>query len=379
MLEKINHNDLLRLTSVQDGPCISIYIPVMLEKTMQIEYEAAVRRAIHLLSFEPREELKENLIKQLMEFKPFDHVSFESDKGLAIFVNKHWSNYFVSRHEVPTKVVVADSFHLKPLLEELQGAHACHVLILSLDEAFLLHYAGGVSTDLHTFLFRQGQHSNSIHWKHLDESETSQIPHLKTHLRSRGLQDNQFKRKSGVKLFLKWIEAKINKEVNYKELPLYVFTNEVLFNAYKEITTHPKPIPARIDLTKGIPRTEALLHHVNLHIQKTLSQFKSLSINTIDELKKQKRMIDDLTVISKAALNGRIKTLFLRDDIDVWGQFHRGSAQITFHEKQQDSKDDDILDDIACEVIRQGGEVVVLQQKDMPSPSPAAALLTIQS
>ncbi|MGZ3772663.1 MAG: baeRF3 domain-containing protein [Pseudobdellovibrionaceae bacterium] len=375
MLEKLNHDDLLRLTSIKDGPCISIYIPSMLEKTMNIEYQALVRRAIYLLSFDPRNDLRNDLVEKLNAFNPYDHMT-SLDQGLAIFVNRNWANYFVSRHELPSKVVVAESFHLKPILDDLQGVQVCHALVISADEALLIHCDNGVGTELHTFLFRQGKNSNSIHWKHLDESETAQIPHLKVHLRGRGQEDSQFKRKAGVKLFLKWIESKINKESKYKEQPLYVFTNEILFNAYREISSHPHPVFSRIELSKGIPRLEALLHQVRLLLQKNLGQQKELSSISIDELKQQKRMVDDLANISKAALNGRIKTLFLRDNIDVWGQFHRDSGQITFHEKQQDSKDDDILDDIACEVIRKGGEVIVLNEKDMPSNSPAAAILT---
>ncbi|MGZ3768044.1 MAG: baeRF3 domain-containing protein [Bdellovibrio sp.] len=377
MLEKLTHEELFRLTSVTDGPCISIYIPAMLEKTLKIEYEALVRRAVHLMSYDPREDLREDFLKKLQSFDPCEHL-LSLNEGLGIFVNKHWSSYYIANHEVPSKVVVAESFHLKPLLEDIQGARESHALVLSADEALMIHFSAGVATELHTFLFRQGQHSNSIHWKHLDESETAQIPHLKVHLRSRGLQDSRFKRKAGVKLFLKWIEAKINKEQRYKELPLYVFTNDVLFDFYKEVSTHPLPVLSKIDLSKGIPRIEALLHQVNLLTQKNLIEHKSLSTANIDEAVKQKRMIDDLTNISRAALNGRIKTLFLRDNIDVWGQFHRGSGQITFHEKQMDSKDDDILDDIACEVIRKGGEVIVLREKDMPSSSPAAAIITVQ-
>lgn len=377
MLEKLTHEDLFRLTSVTDGPCISIYIPAMLEKTLKIEYEALVRRAVHLLALDPREELKDDLLRKLQNFNPCDHL-LSLDEGLAIFVNKHWTGYYIAHHEVPSKVVVAESFHLKPLLADLQGAGESHALVLSADEALMIHCSAGIATELHTFLFRQGQHSNSIHWKHLDESETAQIPHLKAHLRSRGITDTRFKRKAGVKLFLKWIEAKINKEDRYKELPLYVFTNDVLFDFYKDITTHPLAVFSKIELSKGIPRVEALVHQVNLLNQKHLSQQKSLSTANIEEAVKQKRMIDDLVNIARAAFNGRIKTLFLRDNIDVWGQLHRDSAQITFHEKQLDSKDDDILDDIACEVIRKGGEVVVLNEKDMPSTSPAAAILTAQ-
>lgn len=374
MFDKMTHDDLLRLTNVQDGPCISIYIPAMPEKTLNLEYEALVRRAAYLLSFDPREEMRKSLLETLYNFNPTEHFA-SREQGLALFVNKHWNGYFLASHDLPSKVVVAETFHLKPLLADMQGDHSYHILVLSSTEAVLLNCDGGTGTEVHTFLFHQGQHSNSIHWKHLDETETSQIPHLKSQLRGRGTQDSQFKKKSGVKLFLRWIESKISKETGYKTLPLFVSTGETLFHAYKEISTHPHPTWCPTDVTKGMPRMEALIHQANAHIQKNVAQHKNISTNEMEELARQKKVIDDLVKISRAALNGKVKTLFLRDNSEVWGQFHRKSSQITFHEKQLDSKDDDILDDIACEVIRHGGEVIVLDSKDMPSTSPAAAVL----
>lgn len=373
MFDKLTHNDLLHLTSVQDGPCISIYVPKMPDQTLQLEYEALVRRASHLLLFDDRTSLRNSLLDILNKFNPAEHFS-SRDQGLALFVNKHWSGYFLTGHELPSKTVVADTFHLKPLLDDLQGTHIYHILVITGDEAVLLHCDSGNCTEVHTFLLHHGQHSSSIHWKHLDESETAQLPYLQSQTRGRGLQDNKYKRKS-VKLFLKWIEAKINKEPGYKSTPLYVFTADVLFQSYKEITGHPQPVFCKMDISAGVPRIEALLHQANLHVQKSISQQKAVSSKTVGELAREKKVVDDLFKISKAAIGGKVKTLFLRDNIEIWGHFRRKSGEITFHEKQLDSKDDDILDDIACEVIRHGGEVVVLTGKEMPSPSPAAAIL----
>ncbi|MEN0059466.1 MAG: hypothetical protein AAGB31_11575 [Bdellovibrio sp.] len=301
----------------------------------------------------------------------------ESDQGIAILVNKHWTGYYLVPHSLPSKVVVAESFHLKPLLSDIQETHACYALFLSASEGLLAHCNGEKGQELQTFLFHEGSHSNSIHWKRLEESENFQIPHLKSHLRGRGSQDNHFKRKSGLKLFLKWIEAKIRTETGYKSLPLFVFTNEALFRAYKEISAHPQPQLSLLDPNKGVPRIETLVHQVTVQLQKNLIQQRLLATKEAEESSRHKKMIDDLVNISRAALNGKVKTLFLRDNIEVWGHLHRKSGEITFHDKQQDAQDDDILDDIACEVIRQGGEVIVLKGKDMPSQSPAAAILEI--
>ncbi|MFV8258503.1 hypothetical protein ACNQKP_11885 [Bdellovibrio bacteriovorus] len=374
MLEKLTHDDLLMLTSVNEGPCISIYIPGMPDKTLLLEYETLVRRAAHLLSLDAKNGEKKELLDSLYSFNPAEHLQ-RSDFGMAIFVNKHWKGFYMAAHTVPSKVVVAESFHLKPLLEDLQGESSYHILTLTPLEAVLLHCDGGSGTEIHNFLFHQGQHSNSIHWKHLDETETSQIPHLKSHMRGRGLDDNQCKKKSGVKLFLRWIEAKISREPGYKQVPLFVFAGENMFHTYKEVTSHPSAVFFKMDPSKSSPRMEALIHQAQIHVKKELAQQRNLSAYELEKMNHQKKVIDDLVKISRAAINGHVRTLFLQNNSEIWGELHRKSGQITFHEKQTNAKDDDILDDIACEVIRHGGEVVVLSKEDMPSQSPAAAIL----
>lgn len=375
MLEPLTHEDLLKLTSVQEGPCISIYIPSLPEPALQEEYDALVKRASYLLSLdEDNTEAHTQIMDALINFNPSEYAS-GSTQGVAIFVNKHWHGYFLVPHDLPEKVVVAESFHLKPLIEDLQRDHTYHLLVLGVEEAVLLFSQGGKSSEIHTFLMHHGSHSNSIHWKHLDENEAIQIPHLKAQSRGRGTSDSQFKKKTATKLFLRWIEAKINKEDGYKNLPLFVFTSELLFPVYKEITSHPHPRLCQLDIRKGIPHHDSLIHRVENILNQDISHHRHISATDMDLQKTKNKVIDDLVKISRAALHGEVKTLFLRDKSEIWGQLDRNSGQITVHPKQINAKDDDVLDDIACEVIRQGGEVIVLNPKDMPSTSPAAAIL----
>lgn len=375
MLEPLTHEDLLKLTSIQEGPCISIYMPSVPDPALQEEYEALVKRASHLLSLDQdNQEAHSQIMQSLFNFNPGEYTS-GATQGVAIFVNKHWHGYFLAPHALPEKVVVAESFHLKPLIEDLQRDHTYHLLVLGLDEAVLVFSQGSHASDIHTFLMHHGSHSNSIHWKHLDQNEAIQIPHLKSQSRGRGTSDSQFKKRTATKLFLRWIEAKINKEPGFKSLPLFVFTSELLYSVYREISTHPNPRLCVLDIRKGIPHHEALVHRVEGILNQDRSHHRHSSAIEMDLQKIKNKVIDDLVKISRAALHGEVKTLFLRDQSEVWGQLDRTNGQITHHPKQVNAKDDDVLDDIACEVIRQGGEVIVLNSKDMPSPSPAAAIL----
>lgn len=373
MFEKINQDDLIQLTSVQEGPCVSIYIPNLLPKTLKVEYENLFRQAQHLLSFEKRSELKKTILDKLQQFQPHRYLNGDN-RGLALFANKHWNAIYVSPKEFQSRVVVADSFHLKPLLKELQNSKKFYVLTLTLTEALMLQSDAGHFSETHNFLLHQSAHSSSIHWKHQDESDTFQLPYMQSKTRARGVVDDKFKKRS-LHLFFKWIEAIISKSADYKSTPLIVFTNHHLFKAYKSLSSHPNPHLRKIEIGHGLPRTEFLIDQSNIEIKKIEATGKLMDKSRTSDLSSKGLLIDDIFKISKAALRGEIQTLYLQENIELWGRFHRQSGEIKIHEKQLDSHDDDILDDIACEVIRRGGEVIVLPVKEMPSSAPASALV----
>ena len=53
----------------------------------------------------------------------------------------------------------------------------------------------------------------------------------------------------------------------------------------------------------------------------------------------------------------------------------RGSGRIVQRSAQQDTRDGDVLDDLAEATLALGGEVVMLERTRMPGHSPVAAIL----
>lgn len=373
MLERLTQRDFINLINVQEGPCASIYLPRLKDKTLPIEYEALVRRVSHLLLSDEREEQKNKILETLYNFDPSEHF-LSSSKGMAIFVNKNWAGYFTSDLETPSKVVVADSFHLRPYFDEISEDFRFNVLMLTGTEAHFYSCQGTSGNEAHTFLYHHGPHANSIHWRHSEGTETLQLPHLRS-LRGRGKDDNQNKRKSSNKIFLKTVEAKISGEYKFKDIPLYIATSENLYRAYKEVTHHAHVHFLKVDVAKQEFHIQTHIHQAVEHIKKALREHKEAIKEQFQDPSQSKLMTDDLLKISRAAINGKIRTLFIMENFEIWGEISTKSGDFTTHEKQLNSHDDDILDDIACQVIRQGGEVVVLNRKNMPTQRPAAAIL----
>lgn len=373
MIDRLTQRDFINLIHVQEGPCASIYLPRLKDKTLPIEYEALVRRVAHLLLADQREDQKNQILETLYNFDPGEHF-LSSSKGMAIFVNKNWAGYFTSDLETPSKVVVADSFHLRPYFDEISEDFRFNILMLTGTEAHFYSCQGTSGNEVHTFLYHHGPHANSIHWRHSEGTETLQLPHLRS-LRGRGKNDSQHKRKSSNKIFLKTVEAKISSEFKYKDIPLYVATSEPLLQAFKEVSGHPSTYFLKTDVAKQEFHVQTVIHQAIEHIKRILREHKETVKDQFQDPAQSKLMTDDLLKISRAAINGKIRTLFIMENFEIWGEISSKSGDFTTHDKQINSRDDDILDDIACQVIRQGGEVIVLNRKNMPTQQPAAAIL----
>ena len=78
--------------------------------------------------------------------------------------------------------------------------------------------------------------------------------------------------------------------------------------------------------------------------------------------------------IAKAAIEGKVKKLIIADGINIFGKIDRKSGGLSIHPADLDHEDDDILDDLAQEVLAHGGEVVVASRHEIPKGRPILAI-----
>jgi len=80
----------------------------------------------------------------------------------------------------------------------------------------------------------------------------------------------------------------------------------------------------------------------------------------------------DLSDIAQAAVAGRIGVLLVEADREIPGRFDRTTGGIQL-DRLADPEVDDLIDDLAEEVLRMGGEVVVVPSERMPTDTGLAA------
>ncbi len=79
--------------------------------------------------------------------------------------------------------------------------------------------------------------------------------------------------------------------------------------------------------------------------------------------------------ICRAAIEDNVRKLFVADDINIFGILNRSSGFLTLHTDQKNHLDDDVLDDLAQEVLSRGGEVVLTARQNIPGGRHVLAIL----
>ena len=79
--------------------------------------------------------------------------------------------------------------------------------------------------------------------------------------------------------------------------------------------------------------------------------------------------------IAKAAVRGKVRKLIIADGINIFGKIDKHSGGLSINPAHLDHEDDDILDDLAQEVLSHGGEVVVASRDEIPKGRPILAIL----
>ena len=296
----------------------------------------------------PAMELRE--IEKL--FKPIEMLIKDTKKlsgftgNLGIFRTQTSFRALSLPIEVENTCIVADSFHVKPLLKWMQTDR--EFLFLGIESSYATLYQGS----LHT----------------LKEIDTIFFPDL---LR------NPTEDKNTQELYetMEWLNAWIMNLTAEVRPRLYIAGNKGVTSRVLKVLQYenafPKPIwgdynPKMTAFICSEIRT-ALKTEVRKEFEKAIVEFHYASDVNLAK--------GNVFTIAKAAVQGKIKKLLISDGIKIFGKLNRKSGEITIHETDLDHEDDDILDDLAQTVLANGGEVVVAPLGVIPKGRPILAII----
>jgi len=356
-------------------PVISIYINTHIKKPDRLENPIRFKNLVR----EAQDALKEKEVRGFKDlfslFKGMedDAIFWEgASEGMAILADEEECIIYKLPIDVTSRAIVSDSFYIKPLLKSYQLKGRYHVLGLNRDRFFLYD-----------------ADRNGLHEISLDEKDSTLEGVLGTqltesHLSHASLGGDQStyhgyggakdERKIDDEKFFRHVDNFIqeNYSMQYK-IPLILVGLDEHQGELRKISKNPYL------LKEGIKTDIDALDKKMLHamVQNVMTELFNQQLKERVEIFNQAHAkdmgSDDVVQIARAITEKRVEVLYLEENSVHPGRYDLGLGTIT-EGASADSYSGDIYDEMAEAVLSQGGEVLILENADMPTARDIAAV-----
>lgn len=379
-MRQLTADNLASLLADQEPPCISLYQPThrhrpddrqdpIRYRNLLKEVEASLRRS------HPARDVRE-LMEKFQALSRDGRFWTRRTEGLAVFGSATRFEVFELQRPVRESVVVADSFHVKPLLRVLQSAGRFQLLCLSRHEARLYEgdqdaldpvemtdvpatiteALGDQLTEPHqtvasygTGTGKGGREMRHGHGGRRDEAELDTERFFR--VVDRGVLEHH-SRPSGLPLML---AALAEHHATFRGIS----HNPSLTEAGLEVD--PDALSPEELHTRAWQKLEPVYRDRLAQLSEEYSASVARELGS-----------DDVAQVARATAEGRVAVLLVEAERAVPGRLDAATGEIDPGDIAHPDVDD-VLDDLAEAVLRTRGEVVVVPAEEMPTATGIAA------
>jgi len=370
------------LTGNHGPPCLSLYQPTHRHHPGNQKDPIRFRNLVKQLDQSLRQQYSSREITALLE--PFealvrDHEFWNTtEDGLAVFGAPGFFQAFGLQRTTREVAVVAESFHIKPMLSFLQSADRFQVLALNLQEIKMFEgnrdalneiaLAPGVPRTLTEALGEEltephqtvasyggiGGGSVAMHHGHGDKKDEMDIDAERFFRMVGHLIFEKYSQPSGLPLILAALPEHQGHFRKYSQNP---------FLLNEGIKIHPDAM-SMDDFRErawNIFKPQYQTRLTTLADEFAIAKSKGLGHENIEK-------------VAEAAALGQIATLLIEADRQISGRIDGTSGQTELTEPSHHGIDD-LLDDLGELVLKTGGRVLVIPANQMPTTTGVAATL----
>lgn len=357
-MKQVSTEQWAALLAAHEPPCISLYLPT---HRRHPEREADPIRYRNLLkSIESSLLAKYSKREFLPLLEPLEALAHDSQfwssrtDALAIFSSPGSFSRFDLQRQAEELAVVADSFHIKPLLRVLQSADRYQVLCVGLSGARL--YEGNRDA--------------------LDEIELAGESSQITRPFAAGeRQSHKDIRHAELGAWLRAIDTAVDEHHSKPSgLPLLMVALPELQSPFREASRNPRLLAASVSTNPDTLDIDALRTLAWEAIEPTYLERLQALVDSFEAARARGTgalLLDD---VGAAAVQGRVGTLLVEADREIGGTVDRDTGRVSLR-PIDDPVVDDVLDDIAEAVLKARGEVVIVPSALMPTSTGLAAIL----
>lgn len=365
-------------------PCLSLYQPTHRSHPQNQQDPIRFGNLVRTLEESLSREFATSDIESLLQ--PFHSLAADSDfwnrslDGLAVMGAPGFFRVYKLHRPVQEIAIVADSFHVKPLLRIVQSADRYNVLGLSQHEVKL--FEGNRDGLDRIDLVPEAKQSieetmiDAAAQAHPDSAHPGAITAAAAegHGRSRSsVPESELADRNRDRFFRAVDRAILEHYSRPSGLPLILAALPEHHAAFRKISHNPMLMAEAIDFfpdSKSIPmlRERAWRVFEPRYLTRLAGFVEKFGTARSNELG-----TDILAEAMTAAGGGRVATLLVEADRRVPGRFDAATGAIELDELANPEVDD-LLDDLAETVLKNGGEVVVVPGSSMPTRTGLAAI-----
>jgi len=369
------------------GPCISFYAPM--EKGNEARQNSPrvhnlLRQAATVLSqrgYKP-DDIRKWLLP--MENLLTDNHYWQNQKaGFAAFLDSQQTRHFELDLRVPALACVGDRFHLTPLLPILNGVDRFYLLTLSQHRLRLFDCNPG---NCELLPLPEGMPKNIEESNRFEDTDGAARNEMTDHRQGRrggtsgasgtphGIGFKNEELEEFRLRYLRQMNEGLGVFMGAQNVPLMLAGVDDLVHGFLKELSYPCVLPDHLSgnfdqtnpdelLAKAWPLARVHFHKLE---QAAVAQYHLALASQLAS--------SDLEQILPAALGGKIATLFVARDQNVWGQVDQQGRQLE-RLPADHPKASDLLGLAAMETLQKGGQVFTLESDAMPDLAfPASAI-----
>jgi len=379
-LRQFNTDHLTALLGDQPAPCISLYLPTHRHHPENQQDPIRYRNLLPKMEALLKEQGSASEVEsQLEQFRALAHDKEfwnHRTEGLAILCSLEKFQIFDLQRPVQELLVVAASFHVKPLLRTLQSADRYQILCLNRHEAKLYEgnrdaldqvdlkdfptsiteALGSELTEKHSTVASYGTGSGggdqAMHHGHGGRKDEV---------------DNDMDR------FFRAIDRGVLEHHSRPSgLPLILAALTEYHTPFRDVSHNPFLMPNGLMMNpEGLSMEELGKKTWEIVLPVYLERLAKL-VDNYEIARSRQLGSDDLSDVVQATMAGRVSVLLIEADRKVPGQINSTSGQMDLDESSH-SAIEDILDDLAEATLRMKGEVIIVPAERMPTTTGVAA------
>lgn len=333
---------------------LSFYRPPISNLPASEEFDTFIEDMAEQLNLQGRQPLAKRLLKLKTNIKKI--IKSHPDKSHGFFVSEEIQGYVVIDHDVEAYCMMGNSFHVRPLLEEVFS-----------NPEFIL-----VNVSFYDIKIFKGDFH---HVEIIQHYEFDQLPKNFSGLSPR-IYAPQYLGIVPYKtiLALKTIAQKIKDFILYQSLPVIITGLEEMKNIFVKFLDEKVGVITHLEEDFYEKTCIEILARCRNFRYVIMDYYSAQLKDRMKRMVKSKKLLTDLSQIIKASYEGRILHLVIPTEQKLWGDLVPETGEFTIH-KKVGKKSVDIFNELAEEVMKQGGKIQVLGPHFFPQNTNVLAIL----